>query len=99
METICSQMAHDGFARAIKPVHTMLDGDVIFTLATGDSLISDVNLIGLMAAETVERAILRAVEQATGLPGLPSVHELNSTGQQLVFSIALLKLALFSHCL
>jgi len=94
-----SQMAHDGFARAINPVHTMFDGDLIFTLATGDSLISDVNLIGLMAAETVERAILRAVEQATGLPGLPSVHELNSTGQKLVFSIALLKLTLFSHCL
>jgi len=94
-----SQMAHDGFARAINPIHTMFDGDVVFTLATGTSSVSDVNLIGLMAAETIERAIIRAVEQATGLPGLPSVHELNSTGQKLVFNIALLALSSFSNCL
>ncbi|CAF2945461.1 unnamed protein product [Rotaria sp. Silwood2] len=94
-----SQMAHDGFARAINPIHTMFDGDVIFTLATGVSPISDVNLVGIMAAETVERAIIRAVEQATGLPGLPSIHELNSTGDKLVCNIATLVLILFLKCL
>ena len=85
-----SQMAHDGFARPINPIHTMADGDIIFTLATGASPISDVSLIGLMAAETVERAIIRAVEKATGLPGLPSIHELNSTGQTRGFDSSLL---------
>ncbi|CAF3958364.1 unnamed protein product [Rotaria sordida] len=94
-----SQMAHDGFARAINPVHTMSDGDTVFTLATGVSPVSDVNLIGIMAAETVERAIIRAVEQATGLPGLPSIHELGSTGDKLVFNIAILTFPLFLECL
>lgn len=77
-----SQMAHDGFARAINPIHTMFDGDVIFTLATGASTVSDVNLIGLMAARVVEEAIVRAIEKATSLPDLPSVHDLKSSGQQ-----------------
>jgi L-aminopeptidase/D-esterase-like protein len=94
-----SQMAHDGFARAINPVHTMFDGDIVFTLATGVYPISDVSLIGLMAAETVERAIIRAVEQATGLPDLPSIHELSSTGQNLVFNITLFMFSLISNCL
>ncbi|CAF1446231.1 unnamed protein product [Rotaria sordida] len=89
-----SQMAHDGFARAINPVHTMFDGDIIFTLATGVSPISDVNLIGIMAAETMERAIIRAVEQATGLPGLPSIHELGSSGDKFLFNIVVLAFSL-----
>ncbi|CAF3906181.1 unnamed protein product [Rotaria sp. Silwood1] len=91
-----SQMAHDGFARAINPIHTMFDGDIVFTLATGLSSISDVNLIGIMAAETVERAIIRAVEQATGLPDLPSIHELGSTGDKLIFNFVILAYPLFS---
>ena len=77
-----SQMAHDGFARAINPIHTMFDGDIVFTLATGASTISDVNLIGLLAARVVEEAIVRAIEQATSLPDLPSVNDLKSSGQQ-----------------
>ena len=94
-----SQMAHDGFARAINPIHTMLDGDIVFTLATGASSISDVNLIGLMAAETIERAIIRAVETATGLPGLPSIHELHSTGQRLTLDVHSLVLAFIFNSL
>ncbi|CAF3133203.1 unnamed protein product [Rotaria sp. Silwood2] len=90
-----SQMAHDGFARAINPIHTMFDGDIIFTLATGASPVSNTDLIGMMAAETIERAIIRAVEQATGLPGLPSIHELGSTGDKIVFNIAILASLLF----
>ncbi|CAF0874046.1 unnamed protein product [Adineta ricciae] len=92
-----SQMAHDGYARAINPIHTMFDGDVIFTLATGTSPVSDVNLVGLMAAEAIERAIIRAVEQAKSLPGLPSVHELSSSGETFAFSGTLLTLCFFSN--
>ncbi|CAF1292409.1 unnamed protein product [Adineta steineri] len=93
-----SQMAHDGFARAINPVHTMSDGDVVFTLATGLFPVSDVNLIGIMAAYVVERAIVRAVEQATSLPGFPNINDLKSTGQHLSFNIILSALLfLFSN--
>jgi L-aminopeptidase/D-esterase-like protein len=51
-------MAHDGLARAIKPIHTMFDGDTIFALSTG-SLQVDVTIIGAVAAEVVSRAIVR----------------------------------------
>jgi L-aminopeptidase/D-esterase-like protein len=53
-----ASMAHDGMARAIRPVHTMFDGDTIFALSTG-KLKSDVTTIGAVAAEMVARAIVR----------------------------------------
>ena len=53
-----ASMAHDGMARAIRPVHTMFDGDTIFALSTG-RLQSDVTTIGAVAAEMVARAIVR----------------------------------------
>ena len=56
-----AQMAHDGLARAIRPAHTMFDGDTLFALATGKKG-ADVNLVGAYAAEVVVQAILRAVE-------------------------------------
>ncbi len=56
-----AQMAHDGFARAIFPSHTMYDGDIIFALSTGEDTPGDPNLVGMLAAETVIRAILNAV--------------------------------------
>ncbi len=51
-------MAHDGMARAIKPIHTMFDGDTVFALSTG-KLQSDVTTIGSVAADLVARAIAR----------------------------------------
>ena len=59
-----AQMAHDGFARAISPIHTPGDGDTIFSLATG-KWEGDVNLslIGSLAAEAMADAIVRAVTQ------------------------------------
>ncbi len=55
-----AQMAHDGLARAIRPAHTMYDGDTIFALSTGD-VKADVNLIGAFAAEVFAEAIVRGV--------------------------------------
>jgi L-aminopeptidase/D-esterase-like protein len=75
--TRLAQMAHDGFSRAISPVHTSVDGDTAFVLATGTQA-GDVNmfLLGSLAAEVTADAIVRAVHAATGLPGLPSVRDL-----------------------
>ncbi|WP_370445884.1 P1 family peptidase [Petrotoga sp. 9PW.55.5.1] len=56
-----AQIAHDGMARAIKPVHTMYDGDVVFCLSTGE-IESNVTIIGELAAEAVEKSIIRAVK-------------------------------------
>jgi L-aminopeptidase/D-esterase-like protein len=56
-------MAHDGLARAIRPAHTMVDGDTIFCLAAGE-VMADVTLVGHAAAEVVAAAILRGVRAA-----------------------------------
>lgn len=69
-------MTHNGYARAICPVHTTADGDSIYALSVGD-LPGDVNLVGAMAAQAMERAILRAVLSAESAYGLLSCHDLN----------------------
>ena len=69
--TKVAQMAHDGIARTIRPAHTMLDGDTIFTLATGDRP-ADVNIVGAFGAEVFGRAILNAVRAAQPAAGLPA---------------------------
>lgn len=73
-----AQMAHDGLAMAIRPVHTMFDGDTVFALATGKSSKNpeDVSVIGAVAAEVMAQAIVRAARNATGLHGVPAASEL-----------------------
>ena len=77
-----AQMAHDGFARTINPVHTMTDGDTIFALATGASgRTAHLTLLGALGAEATARAVLRAVRAATRLripggPDLPACGDL-----------------------
>ncbi len=68
-----AQMAHDGLAMAIRPVHTMWDGDTIFALATGAAeKETEVSIVGAVAAQVMSRAVVRAVEQATSLAGIPA---------------------------
>jgi L-aminopeptidase/D-esterase-like protein len=75
--TKVAQMAHDGLARAIRPVHTPWDGDTIFGLSTGaHPLDQPTMLVGILAAEAMARAVIRAVLTATGLPGFPSASDL-----------------------
>ena len=57
-----AEMAHDGMARAIRPAHTMFDGDTLFALATGSHTGSGVNAVGILAAEVVAAAIVNAVK-------------------------------------
>lgn len=59
--TRVAEIAHDGMARAIRPSHTMFDGDTLFTLATGVHTGSNVNSIGILAAEVVAESIVKAV--------------------------------------
>lgn len=68
--TKVAQMAHDGLARTIRPAHTMLDGDTIFALSTGNKS-ANLTLVGSLAAEAMAEAILRAVRMARGAGGLP----------------------------
>jgi L-aminopeptidase/D-esterase-like protein len=73
-----AQMAHDGYARAINPVHTPSDGDTIFAMATGKSSVKvNHGMIGAIAAEVMSQAIVRAATRATSLPGLPAYRDFN----------------------
>jgi D-aminopeptidase len=72
-------MAQTGLARAIYPVHTPLDGDILFTAATGRKPLADplraLSALGTLAANTVARAVARAIYEAEALPypgSLPS---------------------------
>jgi len=69
-----AQMAHDGLARAVRPAHTLFDGDTIFALSTGEKNV-DVNIVGAFAAEVMAQAIVRAVLQAKDAGGLPAAAD------------------------
>jgi L-aminopeptidase/D-esterase-like protein len=74
--TKVAQMAQAGFARTIAPIHSTVDGDLIFSLSAGD-LSADVNTVGLLAEEVVAAAVLRAVRAADGLGLLPDCRDLH----------------------
>jgi len=71
-----AQQAQLGLARTIRPVHTTLDGDTTFVLATG-RVAGDLNALGVAAAEAVAQSVVRAVKLATGLGGVPSLTDLS----------------------
>ena len=70
-----AQMAQNGLAQAIRPAHTLFDGDTLFALSTGQ-IAADVSLVGALAAEAVALAIVRAVRQARPAAGLPCSADL-----------------------
>ena len=82
-----AQMAHDGLARAIQPVHTPADGDTLFAVATGklkpaagsaaNSLGAALQgIVGALAAEVVAAAVVSAILHAKGIPGYPACSDL-----------------------
>ena len=79
-----AQMAHDGLARSINPVHTLGDGDTLFALGTGAAgRTTNITLLGSLAADVTARAVVNAVRAARrlagpGLPDLPSLHDLRA---------------------
>jgi L-aminopeptidase/D-esterase-like protein len=85
-----AQSAHDGLARAIRPAHTMFDGDTIFCLATGARALPEVpgffaapkaqslNELGRAAADCMTRAIMRAVVEAQSVNGMIAFRDLET---------------------
>jgi L-aminopeptidase/D-esterase-like protein len=69
-----AQMAQNGLARTIRPVHTLFDGDIVFVLARPE-VSTDLHIIGLLAQAALEAAILDAVRQADGLGLLPAYQD------------------------
>ncbi|MBV1817013.1 P1 family peptidase [Anaerosalibacter bizertensis] len=70
-----AQMAQNGLARSINPIHTMYDGDTIFTMSTG-KVKSDVNLIGTLSSEVVSRAITNAILSTNSYKNILSYEDL-----------------------
>ena len=68
-------MAQDGYARAIRPVHTSADGDSIYALSLGD-IAADQDMIGTLAADVMAEAILRAVQHAESAYGYTALRDL-----------------------
>lgn len=67
--TKLASMSHNGYARTMRPAHSMFDGDTVFTLGTG-LVEADLSVIGLLAARVMERAVVSAARQARPLFGL-----------------------------
>lgn len=74
-------MGQNGLARAIRPVHTMSDGDTLFTMATGE-VEASMNLIEVMAVKAVEKAIVSAIKTATSVEGIVCYKDLIKKVQQ-----------------
>ncbi|MFP3868740.1 MAG: P1 family peptidase [Desulfobacteraceae bacterium] len=70
-----AQMGHNGLSRAISPVHTLFDGDIVFTLSN-PQIEADLHVVGLLAEEALRLAIDRAIKSAHGLGVLPAYQEL-----------------------
>lgn len=75
--TKIAQMAHDGLARTIRPIHTAFDGDTIFAAGTGRANSgADLTTIGSAAAEVMARAVNNAVLSAIGIANYPAYRNL-----------------------
>lgn len=70
-----ASMAHNGYARTIRPVHTTADGDTIYALSVGE-LPAELNLVGTLASHVMGRAVNRAVTSAGAMFGLPCAADL-----------------------
>ena len=75
--TKVAQLGMLGFARALSPPHTAVDGDALFCLSVGD-VPADLTTVGLAAADAVAQAIARAIKAATSLPGFPAWKDLSA---------------------
>ena len=68
-------MAHNGYGRAIRPVHTMADGDSIYAVSVGE-VESNINIVGPLASIVMGRAIKNAVLHAKTIGSVKSTEEL-----------------------
>lgn len=78
--TKIAAMAHNGYARSIRPVHTMADGDSIYALSSGDVAV-DINVAGTLAATVMSRAITDAVLSAEPAYGLKTARMLQEAAR------------------
>ena len=71
-----ASMAHNGYARTIRPIHTTADGDSIYALSVGAALEGDVNVVGTLSSYVMAKAINRAVLAAESACGYPAARDM-----------------------
>ena len=74
-------VAQNGYARSIRPVHTMNDGDTIYALSTG-SLQADINIAGTLASRVMAQAVKNAVLHTESFHGLPCAADILTASEQ-----------------
>ena len=70
-----ASMSHNGYARTIRPAHTIFDGDTIFTMATG-KVEADINVVGFLAARAMEKAVVNAIKSANSAYGFKAYRDI-----------------------
>ena len=71
-----ASMAHNGYARAIDPVHTSADGDSIYAMSVGE-VRADMDMLGTLAARVMAEAVVKAVKNAESMYGYKSAKDLD----------------------
>ena len=71
------RLAHNGLAKTISPLHTTFDGDVIFAISLGGKE-ADVNTVGILGEVALIQAIMRSVQRANGLAGVPAFKDIST---------------------
>ena len=70
-----ASMSHNGYGRTMRPAHSIFDGDTIFTMATG-KIEADINVVGFLAARTMEMAVINAIKSAKTAYGFKAYEDL-----------------------
>jgi ribosomal protein S18 acetylase RimI-like enzyme len=79
---LLARMAGAGTVRTVRPAQTMVDGDAVFALASGEQS-CDVNLLGAIASDVVAMAVMRGVLHAKPLAGIPAAEQLGGKARGL----------------
>jgi L-aminopeptidase/D-esterase-like protein len=79
--TKLASMAQNGYARTMRPAHTMFDGDTIFAMSTG-SISADLSVVGLLASRVMERAVIAAIKNTTSLCGFKCYSDIQAEKSQ-----------------
>lgn len=72
-----AEMAHNGFARSIRPVHTSADGDTIYAVSIG-KIKADIDVVGSLASRVISEAIIYAISKAESDYGFLAAKDLNN---------------------
>jgi len=73
--TKLASLGQNGLARAVRPAHSVYDGDTVFAMCTGE-VSTTLDAVGILAAMAVEEAIIDAVKNADSLGGFPALKDL-----------------------